>query len=101
MSFAREIPEGVVLKVVVQPRSSKTTLDGIHGGFLKIRVNAPPVEGKANEECIRFFSKMFDTSKNKIRILKGQKSRNKQVMLYGLRLGKVKEILKRYGISED
>jgi len=47
--------------------------------FLRIKVNAPPVEGKANKELIRFLSEHFHTAKSNIKILQGETSRDKIV----------------------
>ncbi|MCZ6858630.1 MAG: DUF167 family protein, partial [Gemmatimonadetes bacterium] len=46
----------------VQPRASKTEVAGRHGDAIKIRVKAPPVDGAANEEVIRFLAKRFRVS---------------------------------------
>jgi uncharacterized protein (TIGR00251 family) len=63
----------------VQPRASKTELVGFHGDAIKIRIKAPPVDGAANKELIRFLSKALGISKTSIRIATGETSRRKHV----------------------
>lgn len=52
---------------------------GLHNGALKIRVKAPPVDGKANKEVIEFLSKYLGLPKNKFAIKSGQTSKNKLI----------------------
>jgi hypothetical protein len=70
----------IFLKVRVQPNASKTKIVGLYQGSLKIAVQAPPVEGAANKELIKFFNKRFKIPKTQIE-LKGEKSRNKELTL--------------------
>jgi len=77
----RETPSGLVFKVLVQPRSSNTAVVGIHGDALKIRLTAPPVEGKANKACIRFLAKCLGLAKSDLEIVSGHSSRAKRVRL--------------------
>jgi uncharacterized protein (TIGR00251 family) len=70
----------IFLKVRVQPNASKTKIVGLYQGSLKIAVQAPPVEGAANKELIKFFNKKFKIPKTQIE-LKGEKSRNKELTL--------------------
>jgi len=68
------------LKIKVTPRSSKNEVVGqMADGTLKIRLTAPPVDGKANEALIKLLSAHFKIAKSKISIIKGQKSKNKTV----------------------
>ena len=86
MRFLQEIPEGVVLRVRVQPRSAKCAIAGDAGDHLKIRVNAPPVKGAANEACRSFLAKQFQLAKGRIDILSGEKSREKRILLRGAQM---------------
>ncbi|SHE29403.1 hypothetical protein SAMN02745206_00045 [Desulfacinum infernum DSM 9756] len=79
--FLKSGPEGVTLTLTIQPNAKKTELAGIHDASLRIRIAAPPVEGAANKECIRFLAKFFGLSKSRVKILQGEKSRNKVVLL--------------------
>jgi len=59
------------IQVQIQPGSSKDQIIGLHNGRLKIKISAPPVDGKANQNLIEFISKALGVSKSKIEILKG------------------------------
>ena len=54
-------------------------MDLFGGKTLKIKVAAPPVDGKANKELIKVLAEYFDVSKNKVSIISGDKSRNKVI----------------------
>ena len=77
----RKIPEGMVFKVLIQPRSSKNMIAGLHGDALKIKLTAPPVDNAANQMCIKFLAKSLEVSKSSLEIVAGHTSRNKQVLL--------------------
>ena len=57
MPYMKENKEGIVIKVFIQPRSSKNMIAGLYKDALKIKLTAPPVEGAANRMCINFLSK--------------------------------------------
>jgi uncharacterized protein (TIGR00251 family) len=63
----------------IQPRASKTEVVGFFGEAIKIRIKAPPVDGAANKELIRFLSKALRISKSSIRIATGETSRRKHI----------------------
>ena len=81
MAFIREHSKGIVLEVFIQPRASKDMIVGIHGGRLKIKVAAPPVEGEANKRCIQFLAKCLSVPRSTLQILSGQNSRNKKILI--------------------
>jgi len=76
--------DGVVLNIRVVPRASKTGVAGIMGDAIRIRLQAPPVEGKANKALIRFLSELLDIPKGSITILSGDLARNKRVAIAGV-----------------
>lgn len=80
----QEHPDGVVLKIKVQPRASRNKIAGEIGDALKLMLTAPPVDGEANAACINFFSDLFSVPKKSIQILSGHTSRTKLVKVYGL-----------------
>lgn len=65
------------MKIKVQPRSSKNEICGIQGDALKVKLMAPPVDGEANEACIRFLSKFFAVPRKQIKLISGQTSPHK------------------------
>jgi hypothetical protein len=88
-----QVENGVLLKVHVIPNSSKTEVVGIYNDMLKLKLNVPPVDGKANEAIIKFFSKILDISKSKVEILKGEKSKDKLILLKGVSKDLVLKVL--------
>jgi uncharacterized protein (TIGR00251 family) len=79
----RRTSKGVVFKVLVQPKSSKSAIVGLHGDALKIRLTAPPVDNAANKMCLKSLAEKLKVSKSSIEIIAGHTSRNKQVLLRG------------------
>lgn len=75
---------GIVIKVKIVPGSSKNKIVGVYNNALKISITAPPVEGKANKECIAYLSKYFDVAKSKIEIISGKSSKNKLIKIYDI-----------------
>jgi uncharacterized protein len=76
--------KGVTLKIKVEPRSSRKGISGVVGDAIKIKVNAPPVGGAANEELIEVLSEELGIKKTSIKILRGMSSRNKVVEIEGV-----------------
>ena len=85
--------EGVIISLYILPNAPKSEIVGPYNGALKIKIKAPPVDGKANDEIVRFLSKKLEISKSKLEILKGDKSRLKKVLIYGLTIEKIKSML--------
>jgi len=76
--------KGITFKVRVEPRSSRKGIPCLIGDALKIRVNAPPVGGAANEELIEILSEEFSIKKTSIKIIRGHSSKNKIVEIEGI-----------------
>ena len=74
--------QGVVFKVLVQPRSSRNMLAGLQDDALKIKLTAAPVNNAANRMSIKFLAKALDVPKSSLEIVSGHTSRNKQVLLH-------------------
>jgi uncharacterized protein len=89
-------PHGVSLRIHVQPRASKNELAGVHEGSLKVRLTAPPVEGEANKECIKFVAKLLGVPKSSIEIVQGLKSRQKTLLVHDTTLERVRSIIQDY-----
>ncbi len=86
-------PDGVVIKIKVQPRASKNRVAGVIGDALKVTLTAPPVDGAANAACIDFFSALLQVPKNRIEILSGHTGRTKLLKVYGLKSAEVRKKL--------
>ena len=82
------------LSVYIQPGASKSEIVGPFNGSLKIRIQSPPVDGKANEALIQFLSKQLNISKRSLQIIKGEAQRNKVVQVEGISLEQIQKILK-------
>ena len=74
----------VVFPVRVLPRASKDEVTGEVGGALKVRLQAPAVEGRANEALIEFLAQLLKTPKSAVRILSGDRSRTKRIEIGGV-----------------
>lgn len=72
------------LAVWVLPRSSRTGVAGMHGEAVKIRLTAPPVDGAANEELIRFLSDTLDVPRSSVSIVSGESGRSKVIEVDGM-----------------
>ena len=72
---------GFNLKLYIQPGAKTTQVSGLHDGALKIRLAAPPVEGKANAALLAFLAKRFGCAKREITLLSGELSRHKVVQI--------------------
>ena len=78
-----EADGAITFAVRVVPRASKTAVAGEHDGALRVRVAAPPVEGAANEELIRFLAKEFGVPARDVEIRSGHASKTKVVRVVG------------------
>jgi len=76
----RRDPDGaIVMMLHVQPGAGRSEFAGMHGDALKLRLAAPPIEGKANAELIRFLADVFGVPQRNIVLLRGETSRAKTV----------------------
>ena len=71
----------ILLKVYLQPKSSKNEIVGPYRDGIKVKVTAPPLEGKANQGLVRFLAKEFKISLSQIEILRGHHSREKTLRI--------------------
>lgn len=97
MKMIRAVEGGVTLAVRAQPGAKKTAITGIYGegaaAQLKIAVQAPPVEGRANLALIGFLAETFGVAKNKIEVVSGELSRSKVFLLRGVSLAQAEALL--------
>jgi uncharacterized protein (TIGR00251 family) len=72
------------VSIRVVPRSSKEGVAGFEGGVVRIRLNAPPVEGKANEALFRFLAEAVGVPRSRITLIAGGRGRSKIVRVAGV-----------------
>jgi uncharacterized protein (TIGR00251 family) len=85
----------VIFAVRIQPRASKDEIIGEIAGALKIRLQAPAVEGRANEALIEFLAQLLKTSKGAVRILSGERSRIKRLEIRGVTRQQIERLAMR------
>ena len=81
MSWFRRDGTDLILQIRVQPRASNDALAGVIGDYLKIRLTAPPVEGRANEYLIAYLAKLFGVPKSSVILERGATSQRKQLRI--------------------
>jgi uncharacterized protein (TIGR00251 family) len=81
MSFYRWDGEDLILECHLQPKASRDEFAGLHGERLKIRLTAPPVDGKANAHLLAFLASAFAVGKSQVSLESGQQSRQKRVRI--------------------
>lgn len=72
----------LTLTLRVQPRASRDEIAGVQGGRLKVRITAPPVDGKANAHLIRFLAREFKVPRSRITLLAGETGREKRLRIH-------------------
>ncbi len=77
----RESKKGLTFDIQVIPHASRAEIAGVQEGALKVKVTAPPVEGAANEACIKLLARELGLKKSQMEISSGAKSRKKTVMI--------------------
>jgi hypothetical protein len=87
--------EGIILNIWLQPRASRTKIVGIYGDSIKVSVKAPPLEGRANDECIDFLSALLGFPKTRFKIKSGEQSRHKRIYIEGATPEMVKAVLEK------
>jgi uncharacterized protein (TIGR00251 family) len=70
--------------VKVHPRAKRSALTGRFGEAWKLDLAAPPVDGKANDECVRFFAELAGVARSRVRIVSGATARLKVVEVAGM-----------------
>ncbi|MCD6472035.1 YggU family protein [Candidatus Aerophobetes bacterium] len=94
----RKTEDGIIFKVKVQPKASKNGIAGLYQDSLKIRLTAPPVEGKANKALIDFLSGWLGVKKSRLKIVSGHLSKIKLIEVVGEEkdlIQKIKKITKQ------
>ncbi len=81
MAFYEWQGNELLLKIHVQTRAKEDSVVGLHGERLKLRVNAPPIDNKANQHIINFLANEFSVKQSDIKLISGQKHRDKQLII--------------------
>ncbi len=84
MPWLREVPGGVILEVLVQPRASRTRVVGEHDGRLKVQLAAPPVDGEANAALVDFLAREIGARRSDVTLERGDTGRRKTVRVAGV-----------------
>lgn len=84
---------GIRLRIHVQPGAKRSETAGLHGDALKVRLQAPPIEGRANDELIRFLAKRLGCRRQQVTLVSGESSREKVVVIEGLAEDAVRRIV--------
>jgi hypothetical protein len=96
MGMIRAAAGGVTLAVRAQPGAKKTAIVGVYGegatAQLKIAVQAPPIEGRANSALIAFLAETFGMAKNRVELVSGELSRSKVFLLRGVTLAQAEAL---------
>ena len=85
--------EAVLLSLHIQPGAKKTAVVGLHGEALKIRLAAPPVDGKANQALVEFLAASLRVTKSRIDLVSGVSSRTKRIRITGVTAAAVRRSL--------
>ena len=93
MSCLRADADGVVLTLHIQPGAKTSEVVGLHGEALKIRLAAPPVDGKANAALLAFLAAKVSVGRTAVQLLSGESSRAKRVRIAGVDVERVRQAL--------
>jgi uncharacterized protein (TIGR00251 family) len=74
----------ITLKIHLFPRASRDEICGLHGDAIKVKVTAPPIEGKANKALQRFIAEKLNLASSQVEIMAGRRSRKKILRISGI-----------------
>jgi len=89
-----DTPAGATFQVKVHPRARKNGITGVIGDALKVALTAPPVEGRANEACVKFLAEFLNVPRSSVTIAAGEASRQKLIRIAGVTAAQVEERLR-------
>jgi uncharacterized protein (TIGR00251 family) len=84
MSWLVTTADSVILTIKATPRAKRTEVSGVDPDWIRLRIQAPPVDGKANEAIIAFFAEAFKIHRRAVEICTGDTSRLKRIKLHGV-----------------
>jgi uncharacterized protein (TIGR00251 family) len=73
--------QDIILRCRVQPRASRDEFAGFMDGAVRIRITAPPVDGKANTHLLKFLAGQFGVPKRQVQLLQGETGRQKRIRI--------------------
>jgi hypothetical protein len=76
--------DALLLRCLIQPKASRDEITGVQDDRLKIRITAPPVDGKANAHLIRYLSDALDVPRSRIELLNGDTGKRKTLRIAGI-----------------
>lgn len=82
----RRSGEVITLTLHVQPGAKRSEIAGLHGDAFKIRLAAPPIEGRANEALLKFIAELFGVPLRQVELRQGGQSRHKVVAVTGSKI---------------
>jgi uncharacterized protein (TIGR00251 family) len=86
-------PSAIILRVRVQPGAGRSAVTGRHGDALALRVAAPPIEGRANAQCIELVAEVFGVRKSQVELVAGDHSRQKRLRITGLEPAHARDVI--------
>jgi len=93
MNFTRDTPDGCTLSVRVHPGAKKNAVTGLHADSLKVTLNAPPIDGRANDALIAFIAESLSLPQSRVALLTGASSRSKVLRITGKSAAEVQAAL--------
>ena len=90
-------PEGMVIHIRVQPGARRDRIVGEHAGALKLSVTQPPEKGKANQAVIAMLSAALSLKKSQVRVVSGETSRDKRILVVGMKQAELRERIAQLG----
>jgi len=93
VAWAATVSDGVVLSLHCQPGAKASRVVGLHDERLKIQLQAPPLENRANEALVAWLAEQLGVPRKQIDLLTGQTSRQKRVLVRGATLEQVQRLL--------
>ena len=95
----RQTDAGVEVFLFVQPRASRNKIIGLQGEELKVTLTAPPVDGAANKACCTFLAKLCSLPKSSVKLISGDTSRHKRLLLEDADFPEIDSFLKNLLVS--